>query len=198
MPKVALRRGFKSEADEIAVEFRTELGLEDDAPLCPRRLASYLAIPVLPLSDLRSAESQAVALLHGPELKAFSAGTVFNGTRRIIVYNDAHGSNRQTSDIAHELAHGILGHPPSPPLSEGGCRNFFPALEAEADWLGPALLISRPAALRIAWSGVTVAEAALEYGVSRAVIQMRLNVTGALKLVSRSQARHRFRPSARF
>ncbi len=189
MPKTPLRRGFKTEAEEYALEFRAELGLEDDAPLCPRRLAEHLAIPVYPLSFLRLTAPGAVALLLGPERSVFSAFTVFDGSRRIIIYNDAHSPSRQVSDIAHELAHGVLGHPPCPPLSDEGCRNFNPRLEAEAEWLGPALLVSRPAALRIAWRGLTVAQAALEYGVSEAVIQMRLNLTGARHVVSRTLAR---------
>jgi Zn-dependent peptidase ImmA (M78 family) len=87
------------------------------------------------------------------------------------------------------LGHGILGHPPRPPLSEAGCRNFDPILEQEANFLGPTLLVPRPAALRIAWRGMSLVEAAQEYGVSESVIKMRLNLTGALVVVSRTRAR---------
>ncbi len=199
MPRALLRRGFKTDAEEYALEFRAELDLEDDAPLSPRRLAEHLAIPVYPLSLHRKNIPEAVNCLFGIERHAFSAATVFDGCRRAIIYNDGNSPNRQTSDIAHELAHGILGHPLCPLLSEEGCRNFDPELEAEADWLGPTLLVSRPAALRIAWRGLTVPQAALEYEVSEAVVQMRLNLTGALRVVNRTLARRsdaRFRQSA--
>jgi uncharacterized protein DUF955 len=189
MPRPPLKRGFKTEAEEYSLEFRTELGLSHDSPLCPRRLAQHLAIPVYPLSALRQDIPEAVGLLLGSERRVFSAITVFKGSGRIIVYNDAHSSSRQVSDIAHELAHGVLGHPPCPPLSDEGCRNFDPRLEAEAEWLGPTLLVPKPAALRIAWQRLTIAQAAIEFGVSEALIQMRLNLTGALKIVKRTLGR---------
>jgi Zn-dependent peptidase ImmA (M78 family) len=189
MPKPALRRGFKTEAEEYAKEFRAELGLEEDAPLCPRRLAEHLSIPVYPLSFHRSVIPEAVHCLHGMERCAFSAATVFKGSRRAIVYNDANSLSRQANDIAHELAHGILGHRPGPPLSDEGCRNFDPYLENEANFLGPTLLVPRPAALRIAWRGMSLTQAAVEYGVSESVIRMRLNLTGALLIVDRTRTR---------
>jgi IrrE N-terminal-like domain len=40
--------------------------------------------------------------------EAFSAVTVFHGTRSVIVHNDAHAPARQKSDVTHELAHGLL------------------------------------------------------------------------------------------
>jgi len=49
-----LRRGFKTEAEEYAEEFRTELELDIDGPLCPFRLASHLEIPVVAVSNCRT------------------------------------------------------------------------------------------------------------------------------------------------
>src|SRR5437763_12491314 len=108
------------------------------------------------------------------ERSAFSAATVFHGSRRTIVYNDANTPGRQANDIIHELAHGILGHPPRPPLSEAGCRNFDPLMEHEAEFLGATLLVPKPAALRILWRSMSLTQAALEYGVSEGVIRMQL------------------------
>ena len=189
MAKPALRRGFKTEAEEYAREFRTELRLEEDAPLCPRKLAELLAIPLLPLSIHQATFPEEVRCLHGKERPAFSAATVFNGSRKAIVYNDANTPGRQANDIAHELAHGILGHPPRPPLSESGCRNFDLQLEQEASFLGPTLLVPKPAALRILWRGLSLGQAAQEYGVSESVIRMQLNLTGARFIVDRTRAR---------
>jgi Zn-dependent peptidase ImmA (M78 family) len=189
MPKTALRRGFKTEAEEYAKDFREELGLEEDAPLCPRRLAKHLEIPVYPLDLFKDAIPEVVSCLQGRERRSFSAATVFRGRRRAIVYNDANSPGRQASDIAHELAHGILDHPPGPPLSEDGCRNFDRPLEDEANFLGPTLLIPKPAALRILWRGMSLAEAASEYGVSEAVVRMQLNLTGARFIFERTRAR---------
>ena len=175
------RRGFKKEADEYALEFRSELGLAQTSPICPWKLAAHLRIPVLTLSDLEHLLPEEVGHLRDGGSKDFSAATVFDGPRRQILLNDGHSPVRQASDLAHELAHGILGHPATPPLSESGCRNFNRELEDEANWLGPALLVSKQAAFAIAFRGTTVEAAARSFRVSRPVFQMRLNVTGAAK-----------------
>lgn len=189
MAKTRLRRGFKTEAEGYALDFRNELGLRDNAPLCPRRLAEHLEIPLVPLSSYRQEIPGAISILSGEEISAFSAVTVFIRSRRIIAFNDFHHPNRQASDISHELAHAILGHPPTPPLSEAGCRNFDLVLEEEANWLGQTLLIPRPAAIRVARLGLSLTDAANEYKVSEPLMRMRLHVTGAYLVVSRMQAR---------
>jgi Zn-dependent peptidase ImmA (M78 family) len=177
--KPKLRRGFKTEANAYAKEFRAELGIEAHAPLCPRQLAEHLAIPVVPLSQYQNTISDAVHYLTVKDVKSFSAVTVFYGRRRLIVHNDAHDPLRQAANIAHELSHGILQHPQTEPFNEYGCRNLNREYEDEANWLGPALLISQEAALYIVRTGMTIDESIKYYGASKEVINMRINVTGA-------------------
>jgi hypothetical protein len=43
-----LRRGFKTEANDIAREIRGELGLRDVEPLDPWKLAAALEVRVIP------------------------------------------------------------------------------------------------------------------------------------------------------
>lgn len=179
------RRGFKTEANEYAREFRVEMGLRAYEPLCPWSLAEYLAIPVVALSEFRNNEPEKVHHLMYIDSKCFSAATVFYGTKRLIVLNDSHSEGRQASNLSHELAHGILGHPPTEPFNDFGCRNFQEDLEDEANWLGPALLISEEAALSIATLRMDRSTAAKQYGCTESVVKMRLNVTGALKRVMR-------------
>jgi hypothetical protein len=71
---MALRRGFKTESNERAREFRVELGLAPHAPLSPWALASHLGIPLMRLSELASIESAAVTLFDLP-----CARRVFSG-----------------------------------------------------------------------------------------------------------------------
>ncbi len=180
-----LRRGFKKEANDYSREYRAELGVSPDAPLCPRALAAHLEIPLIPLSffsEIAPAEYAALSLGNQSE---FFGLTVFHGHRRTIVFNDSCAEVRQTSDLAHELAHGILGHEPHELLDEDGNRMFNDVMEEEANWLGPALLVSEEAALRVARSRMVLAEAAEIYGVSVPVMRMRLNVTAAHSRVRR-------------
>lgn len=182
---MTLRRGFKQEANEYAREFREELHLRPYEPLSPWDLAQHLEIDILSLSSLRQTVSESVYHLMQVDRSSFSAATVFCGSKRLIIVNDAHSDSRQASDLSHELAHGILGHPPTEPFNEFGCRNFNPNLEEEANWLGPALLISEEAALSIAMLGMSRARAASQYGCTQSIVRMRLNVTGAVKRVRR-------------
>ena len=176
---MGLRRGFKTEANEIAREVRHERGLAVEDPLDPWRLAGHLAISVDPLSALPHNARAAARHFQSAASSRFSAVTVFVGTQRIIVYNDGHSLGRQASDVAHELAHGLLLHPAVPAFDGNGCRNWNPVQEEEANWLAGARLVSEEAAIALARRNVPLPEAAAKYGVSERLMDWRLNVTGA-------------------
>jgi Zn-dependent peptidase ImmA (M78 family) len=184
---VAYQRGFKKHANDLAAEVRAELGLGAFDRLDPKRLAEHLAIPVIPLSELRQDAPEAVPYFLDQDEGSFSAVTVFRGHRRAIVYNDAHLPGRQNSDIAHEIAHALLMHEPGPAFGKGGCRNWNPDQEDEANFLGAALLVTEPAALQIVRRGVDLRDAAAAYAVSPKLMRWRINVTGAQKRVQRSR-----------
>jgi Zn-dependent peptidase ImmA (M78 family) len=184
---MTLRRGFKTEANEYSRDFRRELGLASDAPLCPFSLASLLEVRVHKLSEYRSVEPDAVAyLLSQNGQRDFSAVTLCVGPSRLVIYNDGHGGPRVVADIAHELSHVVLMHPPKPPFDEVGSRHYDAEREEEANWLGPALLVSEEGALRVAREGLALMQAANEFGVSSDLMRMRLNITGAYRRVKRA------------
>lgn len=116
------RRGFPTEANWIASDVRAELGLEPEDRLDPLTLADALDIPVTRMSELRREAPRVVAYFGGPQQGAFSAMTLFCGRRRTIIHNDAHSPARQVSNITHELSHGLLLHPRTPPLDAVGLR----------------------------------------------------------------------------
>lgn len=188
---MALRRGFKTEASGLAKEVRGELGLSRYDRLDPFALARHLAVPVIPLSDLTATCSGAEYFL-AVETGTFSAVTVFEGVRRIVVHNDTHSAARQNSNVTHELAHGLLLHPPAPALDRAtGCRDWNDDHEAEADWLTGELLVTREMALAVA-RGKFSRESAMErLGISREMLQWRINVTGAAKQAAREGKRYR-------
>ena len=136
-----LRRGFKSEANRYAREFRLELGVPAWA-FVPLATCKTLISPGLrPLRICRSWFAGRV-LLSDQGLWEFSGATFISGSRRLIVINDAHPPKRQASDLSHELSHCILGHTPYPKCQAIGSRQHDPAQEEEANYLGPTLLIS--------------------------------------------------------
>lgn len=183
-----LRRGFKTEANDIAREIRQELGLGLADPLDPWVLAAHLEIPVVPLTELRRDAAAAVRRFTRTNRGEFSGVTVFDGPIRLIVFNDAHSPGRRASDLAHELAHALLQHSPRPALDGSGCRYWDRELEEEANWLAGAILVSDEAAIAVMRNGMSTADAANKYGVSPKMMQFRLNVSGAQARVQRARS----------
>lgn len=181
---MGLRRGFKTEANWYSRSLRSDLQLAPFSPLCPWKLSEHLGFPLWTLEEFVAEHPEEVKYLRSPKgQRDFSAVTLCLGTKRLIIYNDAHDEKRQAADIVHEISHCLLGHPSKPPFDEAGSRHYDAELEDEANWLGPALLISEEAALHIAERGLSVGEASDRYGASEQVVRMRLNVTAAHRRV---------------
>lgn len=181
---MAYRRGFKTEANQRANEIRSELGLGPLDPLDPRRLADELCIPVFNLTEMAKLDPT-IRHLVDVDTTAFSAVTIFAGRRRGIVHNDTHSLGRQNSNLAHELSHGLLIHPPTPALGATGCRVWDPVVEDEANWLAGALLVSEAATIEIVKRDINLAIAADHFAVSEEMVRWRVNMTGARKRVAR-------------
>jgi len=185
---MALRRGFKTEAETIAAEIRSDLKVSLHSRLDPQLLAEHLDIQLWPLSQLNHSTSsveglaEAITYLTAADTSVFSAVTVFSGTVRTIVHNDGQSLARQASNISHEVAHGLLLHPPGPVLDQRGCRLWIADAEDEANWLGGTLLIPGPAARRAARNRRSLDQIADQFGCSTEMARWRLNMTGARRL----------------
>ena len=119
-----LRRGFRTEAEDYAIEFRTELGLARHAPLAATALAELLGIPVKGISEIPDIDPAVLNYYRMAGNSEFSATSLCDGSYREIVHNDFQHANRQNSSIMHEIAHIILGHPPKPPLMEDNSQKL--------------------------------------------------------------------------
>lgn len=181
---MVLRRGFKTEANGWSRDLRREMGLSAESPLCPRNLCQHLELPLISLSELTAEPQYLAYYLSGPGRPDFSAVTLLVNGKRWVVHNDAHEPGRQASNIAHEIAHALLHHPVPALFDANGQRSHNKDHEEEANWLGPALLISEEAALSIVRMRLSIEEAAERYGTSKDVVQMRLNVNGARRRVA--------------
>jgi Zn-dependent peptidase ImmA (M78 family) len=175
-----MERGFKAKANRVAVDIRTDLGLRAHDPLDPLTVCNHFEIVVIPLTKY----GQEVTHFKRIERGAFSAVTVPCGLQRAIVHNDTHSPDRQRSNIMHELAHAFLGHPPCSAFSCDGERHYDSGVEAEAAFLGGALLITNEAAwhiVRVQLRGM----ARQMYGVSQSMLDYRLRISGALTRAGR-------------
>jgi Zn-dependent peptidase ImmA (M78 family) len=193
-----VRRGFKTEAEELALEIRAELKLAPQARLIPTDLAEYLGVPVLSLQGLAPFEAgdnegdmslgDAVALFTGPSREKLSAFTIAQDTHRLIVYNESHPETRQANSLAHELSHILLEHEPSPHSDQYGHRFWSPEIEEEANLLAAALLVPREGARIVLESGRSEAQAAKHFGVSLQLFQWRARQTGVLRQLAYASA----------
>lgn len=184
-----LRRGFKAEAEKYAEEFREELGIRASHPLDMFLLAGHLAIPTLALSQLQGEVSDLnYRCLTNEAKKQFFAVTLFIGNRRHIVFNDHVAATRQQSDIAHELSHAILGHPASELTNSSGGRHYNKTLEVEAACLSGVLLVPRAAAIAVVASNKHPLVAANEFNISLQMMTMRLNQSGAKRIIGYGRA----------
>lgn len=187
--KTNLRRGFLKEANEYAAEFRSEMNLMANDPICPFALAKHLSIAVTPLSNWPGMPIQIVRYFSGAGRNEFSAMTIQPSGVSEIIYNDACGENRQRSSVMHEIAHIVIGHPMRPPIAGDGCRNFDPTMELEANEFAYAVLIPPLAALRAVERFDDLSSAAKFFGVSVQLLRHRVGRTNAKKW---AQNRRRF------
>jgi hypothetical protein len=178
---MSLRRGFKSRANQISLRLRRSQGLAPHAPIDLAIIAARLKIEIVSLTSFTAKHPAAVRQLTQIDTGAFSAATVHvDSDKRIIVRNDAHDPRRQRNNLAHELAHILLGHPFTFPIDASGCRNVDRDIEDEANWLGPTILLSDEAALHIVRKALDDETACSTYGVSLPLLRMRINASGAL------------------
>src|SRR5258708_1809583 len=143
------RRGFKSWCEQVAATIRRDARLGPLDPVEPAAMAADLSVRMLAATELPDVPKDALGRLLGAHHEAWSAITVSDGDRHLIIYNPTHSAARQANDIAHELAHIILKHTPTfsfmNPEKKLLIRSFDRNQEDEANWLAAAILLPRAA-----------------------------------------------------
>ena len=187
------RRGFKTWAERTALRARQKLNVGPHSPLDPFKFANVLGLSVVAPTDLSDLAEDVRQRLLREHRDCWSAITVTNGNSHLTIVNPSHARTRLNSSLAHEIAHIILGHEPSmmfmSPNSGMALRTHNEEQEEEANWLAGCLLLPREALLLIRRVGKSAEDACLEYGVSPAMLQFRLNVTGVDVQLRHAQGR---------
>jgi hypothetical protein len=187
-----LRRGFKTEAEEIALELRADAGLAPTEALDPFALARHWAVPLMPATELVAHGASPEDVNRACRCN-WSAATlpVPPGAGCLVVYNDRHPLTRQFNSIAHELSHIHLGHDPSPLLGSDGEFQFDDDQEDEATWLAGTLLVPRDGVLVILRKDPSITTAAQHFQVSDDLLMWRARKTGVLRQIERARGMYR-------
>jgi len=176
-----VRRGFKAQAERSAASARDALGLPANAPIDPWVYANHLNVRVLEFSGL-GLPARDISQLTVIDGDSWSAMTLQLEGIFAIVLNPVHAITRQRNDLMHELAHVELSHTPTRvEVSESGLlllSDYSDEQEQEADWLAAALLLPRDGLVHLRATRHSAAEIADHYGVSAALCEWRLRMTG--------------------
>ncbi|MEC7760876.1 MAG: ImmA/IrrE family metallo-endopeptidase [Pseudomonadota bacterium] len=173
--------GFKAEAERYAEEFRGELNLEPHAPLCPRKLADHLEVPIFGIKTNSCLPPEIPNYWATHPDDPFSGLIISDGSYKEIHHNDFSHPRRQNSDLAHELAHIILGHDMDVPIKENGERAYDRNIEEEAKWFGATLLLPKKATVFMVMNSYSRPQIESEYQVSWQLYQYRVGVTDAVR-----------------
>lgn len=176
-----MRRGFKAQAERSAAAARDALGVPPNAPIDPWAFAAHLGVRILEFAKLglSAQETSQLTIIDGD---SWSAMTLQLDGAFAIVLNPAHAITRQRNDLMHELAHIELEHAPARvEVSERGLlllSDYSDEQEQEADWLAAALLLPREGLVKLRSARHSTPEIANRYGVSEALCEWRLRMTG--------------------
>lgn len=183
-----MQRGFKTYAENLAIQVREEMGIPAHGRLCAFQLAEFLGVPTLGFSKLsEGAKSAGVTEKQLKALEMEVHALCFPlGAGHAILYNDKNHPTRQQSDVAHETSHILLRHPLADIVS-GAVSQRSKEIEEEAAHLGGALLLPRPAAIRVLRQGMSIDAVAAEYGISNEIVTYRCNVSGARQIYVRAR-----------
>ncbi len=190
-----MRRGFKAWCERTANDYRQALGVAPSGPLDPRRLADHLGVRVATPEDIPTLSDTARRQLVEVDPGSWSAVTIALGGARLVILNSGQSDVRQTSSLAHELAHLILNHSTDrTQLSHEGLLfrgTFDREQEEEANWLGGCLLVPCDGLLKARLRLPNEHALATQFGVSADMVVWRLRTTGVLRQVQSRRTAHR-------
>jgi Zn-dependent peptidase ImmA (M78 family) len=186
---VSLPRGFKANAERESQRLRGELGLAPAQALDIARLAAHREVEIISAGEL--IDVARLEELERIQAYSFSAATFEVAGRTFIVTNPLRPAPRQASDIAHELAHLLLGHELSEIRELGGVpfRTCRPDEEEQATTFGGTLLLPRPLLAYAGRQGLGPQQIAEKYNVTLEMARFRYNSTGVKNLAPQTAAR---------
>lgn len=187
---MALRRGFKAEAERVAKDIWSAMSLTPNDGMDAVKLAEHVGCVVRPADDL--VDIGRLRKLHRIQDDAFFACTFkLPGNRYAIVFNPLMSDRRRNSDVAHEVAHIVLRHTFSrlERLGDVAFLSCDKQQEDEAAWLSGCLLLPRFALLNDLRRRRKPNTIAANRMLSEKMVEYRIGVTGVEKQLAAERRR---------
>ena len=176
--------GEAARLERCAIAAKRVFGLPDGSAVDPYDVAQALDVPVI-----RDPEEFSVLPdgLRGSMLgsRQWSAGSLEGPNGPLIILNPRHAPTRLKVTLAEELAHLVMGHPPSALDPAVGARTYNATVEQEAFSVGGALVMPYGQLFRFVKAGRSLTEIAGSFGVSQAMARCRVNRTGLSRMYAK-------------
>ncbi len=177
-----MRRGFKANAEKLALKHRSSFGLSARDCLNPKEFLKSIGILVWEPSDIPGMNPEHLHQLTVVDPESWSGATIKEGEKTLIIVNSEHAPQRQANTLMHEWSHIELRHKPTrADRSAGGLLllSDYPAdLEEEANWLSGCILAPRDGLLHHCSNGLNADGVARHYGISKQLANWRIGKTG--------------------
>ena len=172
----------KEELEAIASKFRSDVGLDEGAPLDPLQL-EVEGITVIPLTVSSCLDRKTVRALSGEACSEWSAMSVpldSAGETWAVLLNDCHTIERQRVTILEEYWHILLGHKLTKVarIAEAYGRTYDKVEEHDAYYLASASLLPRGAVSEAVANRRSSAEIARIFGTSPELVDYRIKRLG--------------------
>jgi hypothetical protein len=167
-----------------AIAAKRAFGLPDGSAVDPYEVARALEVPVIREPDEFAflPDELRTAMLGS---RQWSAGTLEGPIGPLIILNPRHTPTRLKVTLAEELAHLVMGHPPSALDPAVGARTYNASVEQEAFSAGGALVMPYGQLFRFVKAGRSLSEIADSFGVSQAMARYRVNRSGLSRMYAK-------------
>jgi hypothetical protein len=184
-----MRRGFKSQAERLALQHRTAFGIAPTDRLNPISFLRARGLIVWNPKDIPGIDPHHLQQLMVAGKDEWDGMTIKENGQIAIIINSSDAETRQANTLMHEWAHIELRHKPNrADRSEGGILllSDYPAgIEEEADWLSGCMLAPRDGLLAHCRSGLNTTQIAAHYGISPQLANWRIRMTGIHRQLDR-------------
>lgn len=175
----------KQEMEEMAEEFRQDLGVGEDEPLDALRVRLD-GVDVFSPSDILNLDSECLSFLIGEGSDQWSAMSVpldLDADRWAVLRNDQHQIVRQKVTYLEECWHIMLGHKLTKvaKVSDAFGRTYDSTEEHDAYYLAAASLLPKDAVTKCVEAGESSETIANKFGVSQPLVEYRIKRLGLWK-----------------